>query len=122
MHLKSFFILKLFYFMLGNDLIRKLMLIQKYITSQTGKLLFTIHILPKISRNKINPTMKFGQLIEYNIKNIFLGKSNIKCDGETSARSFSKKSKLRKPLNQQCLNFHAVCFYCVSRLRTTKLY
>ena len=31
----------------------------------------TMHILPNISRNKRNKTTKFGQLIEYNIRNIF---------------------------------------------------
>ena len=42
-----------------------------------------IHILPNISQSKGNQTMKFGQLIEYNKRNIFLQKScfNInKCD------------------------------------------
>ena len=34
-----------------------------------------MHILPNISRSKGNQTMKFGQLIEYNMKNVFLGKS-----------------------------------------------
>ena len=35
--------------------------------------------------------MKFGQLIEHNIRNIFLGKSYTKCSGETIPRPFSKK-------------------------------
>ena len=39
--------------------------------------------------------MKFGQLREYNIRNIFLGKSYTKCGGETSPRPFSEKLKLR---------------------------
>ena len=38
--------------------------------------------------------MKFGQLIEYNITNIFLGKSYTKCGGETSPRPFSEKIKI----------------------------
>ena len=38
--------------------------------------------------------MLFGQLIEYNVRNIFLEKSYTKCGGETIARPFSKKSKL----------------------------
>ena len=67
----DFFVLT-FLFMQGNHLIRKLMLIQKYMTSQTGKQIITIHILPNISRNKIYQTMKVGHLIEYNIRNIFL--------------------------------------------------
>ena len=42
-----------------------------------------IHILPNISQSKGNQTMKIGQLIEYNKRNIFLQKSSfniIKCD------------------------------------------
>ena len=46
------------------------------------------------TRSKDNQAMKFGQLIEYNKKNIFLEKSNIKCGRETTPKSFSKKSKL----------------------------
>ena len=38
--------------------------------------------------------MKFGHLIEYNMKNIFLEKSYTKCGGETSPRHFSGKLKL----------------------------
>ena len=34
----------------------------------------TIHMFPNISRSKGNQTMKFGQLVEYNVKNIFLCK------------------------------------------------
>ena len=37
--------------------------------------IITIHILPNISRSKAKQTMKFGQLIAYNMKNIFLEKS-----------------------------------------------
>ena len=40
-------------------------------TSQPGKQTITIHILLNMSRNKGNQTMKFGQLIGYNMKNIF---------------------------------------------------
>ena len=45
--------------------------------------------------------MKFGQLIEYNIRNIFVEKSYTKCDEETIPRPFSKKSKLSLSLDQQ---------------------
>ena len=31
-----------------------------------------MYILPNISRSKRNQTMKFGQLIEYNMRNTFL--------------------------------------------------
>ena len=59
-----------------------------------------IHILPNISRSKGNQTMKFDQLIEYNIRNIFLEKSYTKYGGETSLRPFSGKLKLRISLDQ----------------------
>ena len=41
-------------------------------TSQTGKQKITIHILPDTSRSKGDPTMEFGQFIEYNMRNMFL--------------------------------------------------
>ena len=40
--------------------------------SQSGLQTIAIHILPNISQSKGNQTMKFGQLIEYNKRNIFL--------------------------------------------------
>ena len=44
--------------------------------------------------------MKFGQLIEYNMGNIFVEKSYTKCGGETLPNRFSKKSKLSLSLDQ----------------------
>ena len=44
--------------------------------------------------------MKFGQLIECNMRNIFLEKSYGKCGGETGPRSFSGKLKLSIALYQ----------------------
>ena len=41
-------------------------------TSQTGTQTTTIKILPNISKSKGNQKMKFGQLIEYSVRNIFL--------------------------------------------------
>ena len=48
-------------------------------TSQTRKQTIAIHILPNVQRSKGNQTMKFGQLIKYNMQNIFLEKSYAKC-------------------------------------------
>ena len=62
--------------------------------SQHGKQIIVIRILPNISRSKGNKTIKFGQVIEYNPRNIFLEKLFTKCSEETSPRPFSKKSKL----------------------------
>ena len=53
-----------------------------------------MHILPNILRNKGNLTMKFGQLIEYDMRKIILEKSYTKCGGESSPRPFSGKLKL----------------------------
>ena len=36
-------------------------------TSQSGEQTIRIHILPNILQSKGNQTMKFGQLIKYNI-------------------------------------------------------
>ena len=52
-----------------NGLIKKLRLISKFMISQTGK---QIYILPNISRTNGNQTMEFGQLMQYNMRNIFL--------------------------------------------------
>ena len=67
-------------------------------TSQPGYQTITMLTLRRnISQSKGNQTMKCGQLIEYNMKNIFLEKSYTKCETETIPRPFSKKSKLRIP-------------------------
>ena len=67
-------------------------------------------MLPNISRSEGNQTMKFGQLIACNMRNIFVEKSYIKCGGETSHALFQK--------NQNCMylwinssKFYTVCFY-----------
>ena len=69
-------------------------------TSQPGKQTVAIHILSNISRRKGSQTMKFGQLIEYNMNKFFLEKSYKKCYGETIFRPLSKKSKLKIYLDQ----------------------
>ena len=98
-HLKSFFVIKIFTFLLDflvmykNGFIRKIRLISKFMTLQPGKPIIAIQILSNILRSKGNQTMKFGQSIEYNMRNIFLEKSYSKCAGETIPRPFSKKSK-----------------------------
>ena len=45
-------------------------------TSQSSLQTITIHMFPNISQSKGSQAMIFGQLIEYNVKNIFLQKSN----------------------------------------------
>ena len=60
-------------------------------TPETGQQVITTDILPNISRGRGKQTMKFGQLIENNMRNIFLEKSYSKCSGETASRTFCKK-------------------------------
>ena len=69
-------------------------------TSQSGYRTIVIQILPNILRSKDNQIMKFGQLIECNMRNICLEKSYPKCGGEASPRSFSEKLKLSISLDQ----------------------
>ena len=66
-----------------------------------------MHTLPNISRSKGNQTMRFGQLIEYNMRNIFVGKSYTKCGGGTI------KNQNRVYLWINSLKFDAVSFYCM---------
>ena len=68
-------------------------------TSQPGKKIIAIHILPNISRSKVNETIKFGQLIEYNMRISLLEKSYTKCDGKLFPGPF--------------LKYYKVCFYCM---------
>ena len=58
--------------------------------SQTGQQIYTLHILPNISINNSKWTINFGQLIEYNMRNIFLGESYTNCGREASPRLFYK--------------------------------
>ena len=75
-------------------------------SSQPGKQTIAIHIFTNISRSKSNQAMKFGQLTEYNMRNIFLEKSYSKCSRETIPRLFSKKSKLNISLDQYFKGFY----------------
>ena len=63
-------------------------------TSQPGQQTIAIQILPNISTGKGNQAMKFGQVIECNMKNTFVEKCYTWCAWETIPRSISKKSKL----------------------------
>ena len=75
--LKALFILKIFKFcpnflvIWQNGLIRKISLVSKFVSSQPGLQTIWLHIFTNISRSKSNQELKFGQLIEYNMQNIF---------------------------------------------------
>ena len=80
--------------MYQNGLIENIRLISNVMTSQPGQQTILIHILSSISRSKSNQSIKFGQLIECNTRNIFLENSCPNCGGETSPGTFSEKLKL----------------------------
>ena len=65
--------------------------------------------------------MKFGQLIEYNMRNIFLEKLYTKCGGETIPRPFCKKLKLSRSLTQQSKVLYNL-FLLYVKLRTIEIY
>ena len=64
--------------------------------------------------------MKFGQLIEYNTRNIFLEKSYSKCGRETSPRPFSVKLKLSISLEQKPKVLYSL-FLLNPKLRTIEI-
>ena len=124
--LKTLFVLKILSFVLTfslveKRLVRKIKSISKFMTSQPGKQTIVIHVLPNILRNKDNQAMNFGQLREYNMRNIFLKKPYTKCDGETSPRPFSEKLKLSISLDQQS-EFLFSSFYWISKWMTITMY
>ena len=73
-----------------------------------------MHILLIVSRSKSNQPMKFGQLLECNMRNIFPEQSCTNCDGETCHRLFSEKLKLSISLDISSLKFPTVCFCLAS--------
>ena len=76
-------------------------------------------MLPDIARSKANQAMTLGQLIEYNIRNIFLEKSYANCGGETSPRPFSEKLKLSLSRDQYFQVLHSL-FLFHGKLRLSK--
>ena len=71
-------------------------------TSQPGKQAIAMQILPNISRRQGNQTMKFGQLIVYNMKNIFLENLTKRENliKKTVPRHFFKNSQFSISLDQ----------------------
>ena len=76
--------------------------------------------MSNISRSKGNETMKFGQLTEYNMRNIFLEKSYAICGGETIPTPFSKKSMLNISLYQQSKVLYSL-FLLYAKLRAIEI-
>ena len=81
-------------------------------TLETGQQIITIHTLFNISSSQCNQAMKIGQLIEYNIRNIFIEKLYTKYGGEASPRPFHKNQNWTY-LWTNSLKCYKVCFYCM---------
>ena len=90
-------------------------------TTQPGWQTILIHILPNISRSKGHQAMKFGQLIECNMRNIFYEKSCTKCSGETSSTPVSEKWKLSIDLDQDSKILYSL-FLLYGKLRAIEIY
>ena len=60
-------------------------------TPETGQQIITIQILPNVPRTRDNQKIKYGRLVKYNMRNIFLEKSYTKYVGEASPRPFYRK-------------------------------
>ena len=103
-----------------NGMIRKIKLIAKFMTSQPGKQIIAIHILPNISKNK-GKTQVMEQKMEYKMRNISLEKSYTKRGRKTISRPFSKKSKLSISLNQYSKFLYSL-FLLYAKLRAIKVY
>ena len=114
--LKVLFVLKIIKFLpwnfddVGRRLNKKAKVSFKMCDVTSKQQIITIHILPHISRKKGNRVMKFGQVIEYNGRNVFLTKSCRKWDRETSSRPllvlFLKKALYKVKVNVQYLSFN----------------
>ena len=65
--------------------------------------------------------MKFGQLIEYNMRNTYLEKSYTKYGRETIPRPFSEKSKLSISLDQLSKSSYSL-FALYPKLRAIEIY
>ena len=76
--------------------------------------------MPNILRNKDNQIMKFGQLIYYNMRNIFFEKPYTKYGGETSPRLFPEKLKLNISPDQYSKVLYS--FFLYAKLRVIKIY
>ena len=107
-----------------NNLIRKLNLISKFMTLQPGKQIITIHILSNISRNKSNQTITFGQLLEYNVKNIFFknhAKNKVgRLVSELSLSCFFLKKKTSYEIKASGLHLLSIYFDSSRFGHTTK--
>ena len=106
--LNVLFPFKIFHFrfdflaMWKNNVIRKIRLHSQFLTSKSGSLTLAIRILTNIARNKKNQAMIFGQLIDYNMRDIFL---DVVEEQNVAAKHFPDPF----PKNQNCAYLWISC-------------
>ena len=122
--LKAFFsltILKFLFWLFGHawKWLDKKEQVNFRIYDATTWLTIAIQVLPNISRSKCNQTVKFGQLIECNIRNIFLEKS-CTCVVEKLFSDPFIKNHYWAYLWVNSLKYYTVCFGCMPSWRLSK--
>ena len=110
-----------FYFMLKAIFVYKMFKFLSWVFGHVGKRLdkkatvnfkiyekqiIAIHILPNISRSKGNQAMKFGQLSEYNMRNIFKPAENQAGRLVPDLFLFFKKALFEIKASNQHLSFN----------------
>ena len=108
---------------------KKVRFISKFV-SQLGKQIIAIHILPNISKSKSNQKMKFCQVTEYNMRNIFSWNIIHKIWSRRFPAFLKAQNWAHLLINS--LKFYTVCFYCMpswgllkyikTKLQTTCIY
>ena len=82
-------------------------------TSQPGLQTIAIHILPNISQSKDNQTMKLGQLIEYNKRNIFFENYAENEVGRLASSSEASGLQLSFDIFRQPSTCHTIKASCI---------
>ena len=103
-----------FLVMCKSGLVRKMRLFSKFMTSKPGEQAIAIHILLNISKRKDNQAMKFGQLIEYNMRweTLFLKNHTWNVVEKLFSDSFLKNQNWAY-LSINSLKLYTVCFHCM---------
>ena len=95
-----------------NGLINKIWLISKFITSQPGKQIITIHILTNISTRSQGNQAMFWPINRIYTRNIFLGNHTQNVVDNSFPDSFLKNQNWVY-LWINSLKFYTVCSYCM---------
>ena len=90
--------------------------------SSIGKQIITIFILPNISRSKGYPTMKYGQLIIYNVRYIFLEIPCRKWGRKTTSRLIFKNTINRVKTSGRYLSFNIFWYFATWTYDKNKVY